>query len=184
MASVLCLHTGRCSVLSACTSKLCCAMLCSVVSDSLRHQSSPPDSSVHGDSPGQNTGVGCHALFQGLFPTQKLNPGLLLCRLILYHLSHQGSPRILEWIANPYSRGSSWSRNRTGSPRLQTDSLPAELAGKPGPFLVASKCIYFCKVIFWCKVVVCFLVNICLFGVLVGCLFGWLVVNWFVWLIG
>jgi len=100
-------HPGRCSVLSACTSKLCCAMLCSVVSDSLRHQSSPPDSSVHGDSPGQNTGVGCHALFQGLFPTQKLNPGLLLCRLILYHLSHQGSPRILEWIANPYSRGSS-----------------------------------------------------------------------------
>ena len=31
---------------------------------------SPPGSSVHGDSPGMNTGVGCHALFQGLFLSQ------------------------------------------------------------------------------------------------------------------
>ena len=31
---------------------------------------SPPGSSIHGDSPGKNTGVGCHALLQGLFPTQ------------------------------------------------------------------------------------------------------------------
>ena len=52
---------------------------------------SPPDSSVHGDSPGKNTGVGCHALLQGIFPTQGLNPSLLHCRRILYHLSHQGS---------------------------------------------------------------------------------------------
>ena len=36
--------------------------------------------SVHGDSPGKNTGVGCHALFQVIFPTQGLNPGLLHCR--------------------------------------------------------------------------------------------------------
>jgi len=33
-----------------------------------------PGSSVHGDSPGKNTGVGCHALFQGIFPTQGSNP--------------------------------------------------------------------------------------------------------------
>ena len=51
-----------------------------------------PGSSVHGNSPGKNTGVGCHALFQGIFPTQGLNPSLLLCRQILYLLSHQGSP--------------------------------------------------------------------------------------------
>ena len=38
----------------------------------------PPDFSVHGDSPGKNTGVGCHALLQGTFPTQGLNPCLLL----------------------------------------------------------------------------------------------------------
>jgi len=48
-------------------------------------------SSVHGDSPGKNTGVGCHALLQGIFPIQGSNPGLPHCRQILYYLSHQGS---------------------------------------------------------------------------------------------
>ena len=47
---------------------------------------SPPASSVHGDSPGKDTGVGCHALLQRIFPTQGSNPGLPHCR-ILYHLS-------------------------------------------------------------------------------------------------
>ena len=54
-----------------------------------------PGSSVHGDSPGKNTGMGCPALLQGIFPTQGLNPGLLHCRQILYHLSHQGRPLTL-----------------------------------------------------------------------------------------
>ena len=44
---------------------------------------SPPGSSVHGDSPGKNTGVGCYALLQGIFPSQGLNPGLPHCRWIL-----------------------------------------------------------------------------------------------------
>ena len=43
------------------------------------------------DSPGKNTGVGCHFLFQEIFPTQGSNLGLLHCRQILYHLSHSGS---------------------------------------------------------------------------------------------
>ena len=51
----------------------------------------PPGSSIHGDFPGKNTGVGCHALLQGMFPTQGSNPGLPQCRLIFYHLNHQGS---------------------------------------------------------------------------------------------
>ena len=38
---------------------------------------SPPGSSVHGDSPGENTGEGCHALLQGIFLTQGLNPCVL-----------------------------------------------------------------------------------------------------------
>ena len=59
---------------------------------------SPPGSSVHGDSPGKNIGVGCLALLQGIFPTQGLNPGLLHCRWILYHLSHQGSSNM--YISN------------------------------------------------------------------------------------
>ena len=49
-------------------------------------------------TPCQNTGVGSLSLLQGIFPTQGSNPGLLHCRQILYQLSHQGSPRILEWI--------------------------------------------------------------------------------------
>ena len=49
---------------------------------------SPPGSSVRGDSPSKNTAVGCHALLQRIFPTQGLNPGLLHCRQILYHLSY------------------------------------------------------------------------------------------------
>ena len=53
---------------------------------------SPPGSSVHGDSPGKRTGVDGHALLQGIFPTQGLNPGLLHCRQTLYHLSYQRSP--------------------------------------------------------------------------------------------
>ena len=60
-----------------------------------------PGSSVHGDSPGKNTGVGCHAFLQGIFLTQGLNSGIPHCRQILYHLSHQGSLRILEWVAYP-----------------------------------------------------------------------------------
>ena len=46
------------------------------------------------NSPGKNTGVGCHSVLQGIFPTQGSNPGLPHCRRILYHLSHQGS---LQW---------------------------------------------------------------------------------------
>ena len=44
------------------------------------------------DSPGKNTGVSCHFLIQGIFPTQGSNPVIPHYRQILYHLSHQGSP--------------------------------------------------------------------------------------------
>ena len=43
---------------------------------------------------GKNTGVGCHSLLQGIFPTQGSNLGLLYCRQIVYYLSPQGSPII------------------------------------------------------------------------------------------
>ena len=64
------------------------------------------------NSPGQNTGVGSFSL-QGIFPTQGSNPGLLHCGWILYQLSHKGSPRILEWVACPFSSRSSRPRNWT-----------------------------------------------------------------------
>ena len=53
------------------------------------------------------------SLLQRIFPTQGLNPGLLHCRRILYQLSHRGSPGVLEWVAYPFSRGSSRPRNLT-----------------------------------------------------------------------
>ena len=80
---------------------------CSVVPDSLQ----PHGLYSPWNSPGQNTGVGSLCLLQGIFPTQESNPGLLHCRRILYQLSHKGSPRIMEWIAYPFSRGSSQPRN-------------------------------------------------------------------------
>ena len=58
------------------------------------------------NSPGQNTGVGGLSLLQGIFPTQESNPGLPHCTQFLYQLSHKGSPRILVWLAYPFSRGS------------------------------------------------------------------------------
>ena len=65
------------------------------------------------NSPGQNTGVGSLSLLQGIFPTQGSNPGLPHCRQILCQLSHKESPRILDWVAYPFSSGSSWPRNWT-----------------------------------------------------------------------
>ena len=72
---------------------------CSAASDSLR----PHGLYSPWNSPGQNTGVGSLSLLQESFPTQKSNPGLPNCRQILYQLSHQGSPRILGWVAYPFS---------------------------------------------------------------------------------
>ena len=65
-----------------------CPILCIPVECSL------PGSPVHGGSPGKNTGVGCHALCQGIFPTQGSNPSLLHCRRILHPWRHQGSPNL------------------------------------------------------------------------------------------
>ena len=50
---------------------------------------------------------------QGVFPTQGSKSGLPHCRLILHHLSHRGSLRILKWVAYPFSRGPSQPRNQT-----------------------------------------------------------------------
>ena len=72
-----------------------CPTLCDRMDCSL------PGSPVHGDSPGKNTEVGCHALLQGIFPTQGSNPGLPHCRQILYCLSHQGSPMSWKVFGDP-----------------------------------------------------------------------------------
>ena len=60
-------------------------------------------------------GVGSLSLLQGIFPTQGLNLGLPHCRQFLYHLSHERSSSILEWVASSFSSRSARPRNRTGA---------------------------------------------------------------------
>ena len=97
----------------------------SVVSDSLWPHGvyspwNPPD---------QNTRVGSLSLLQGVFPSQGWNPGLLHCRQVLYHLSHQGSPineYMAQWVKNLlqcrrhgfdlWVRKISWKRKRQPTP--------------------------------------------------------------------
>ena len=77
---------------------------------------SPPGSRPW-ESPGKNTGVDFHALLQGIFPTQRLNPDLLHFRHILYCLSHQGSPRTpkVKWLVK--------SQTNTTFPSLRYNML-------------------------------------------------------------
>ena len=141
-------YVGRASrkKIHVCFYIYCESESCSVLSDTLCNPTdcSLPSSTVHGDSPGKNTGLSCPpgdipnpgikprspalqadslpseppkkpkntgvgslSLLQGIFLTQESNWGLLHCKWILYQLSHKGSPRILEWVAYPFSRGSS-----------------------------------------------------------------------------
>ena len=89
----LCVHTytHRCVFVSS------VAQSCLTLYDPMH--CSLPGSSVHGDSPDKNTGVGCHSLLQGIFLTQGLRPGFPHCRRILDHLSHQS---ILWPLSNQY----------------------------------------------------------------------------------
>ena len=74
-------------ILSPCAILCLVAQLCGTVCDSM--DCNLPGSSIHGDSPGKNTGVGCHAFFlQWVFPTQGLNPCLPHCKWIFHCLSH------------------------------------------------------------------------------------------------
>ena len=75
--------------------------LCLTVCDPMDY--SPPGSSVHGSSPGKNTGVSCHALLLWIFPSQGSNPGFRHCRQILYGLSHQGSSLLWRTIKWPFN---------------------------------------------------------------------------------
>ena len=86
---------------------MCCVCLVAQLCPTLCNPKdcSLPSSSVHGDSPGKNTGVDCHALFQGIFPTQGSSPGLLHCRWNLYHISHQGSPLYQQFLHFPHLYG-------------------------------------------------------------------------------
>ena len=70
---------------------------------------SSPGSSVHGILRARILEWGCHALLQGIFPTQELNPGLLHCKHSLHLLSHQGNQCLLKNKAPGYFRKASLS---------------------------------------------------------------------------
>ena len=95
------------------------------------------------NSPGQSTGMGSLSLLQGFFPTQRSNPGLPPCRWTLYQLSHKRSPVILEWVAYPFSRGSSQPRNRIRvsciAGRFFTNWAIREA---PYPLLISHRCTF------------------------------------------
>ena len=95
----------------------------SVMSDSLRQ----PSYSVRGDSPGKNTEVGCHALPQGIFPTQGSNLRLLYRRRILDHFEPPGKP-----CGEAETRQKQlWTGTEPGPSELQADSSPTEAVAKP-----------------------------------------------------
>ena len=75
-----------CVCVCVCLAAQSCPILCDPMDCSL------PGTSVHWDSLGKNTGVGCHAFLQGIFPTQVSKAGLPHYRRIFYYLSHQESP--------------------------------------------------------------------------------------------
>ena len=70
---------------------------------------SPPGSSAHDDSPGKNTGVGCHALLQGIFPTQGSNLHLL---------------GLLHWQAGSLSVISTWETPSPGATATEPKCCP------------------------------------------------------------
>ena len=94
-------------------SNLSCPTLCDPIDCS-------PPGFCPWNSPGKNTGVGCHSPLQGIFLTQGLNPGLPHCRQSLYHLSHQRSP---DW---EMGRAKSWKELGTLND-LGEDCLPTSI---------------------------------------------------------
>ena len=133
--SLYCTITGI-SYAALCLAAQVCLTLCHPM------DCSPKGSSVHGDSPGKNTRVGCHALNQGIFQTQGSNPGLPHCRQILSEPpgkpknTGMGSLSLLqEILLTQLVEILSYMTDlpsgvKPGSPALQTNSSPGELPGK------------------------------------------------------
>ena len=127
----------RCLVMPSCP-HLCDSMDCS-----------PPRYTLSIGSSGKKTGVGCHVLLQGILPTLVPIPGLPHCRQILYCLKYQGSPCILEWVADPFSRKSSQLGSWTEVYCIAGGSLPADLSWKPIHQWYYPVIFFFGDVFFW-----------------------------------
>ena len=90
-----CLWFIKCTM-SVCLVAQSCPTLCNPMDYSL------PGSSVHGNSSGKNTEVGCLALLQGIVQTQRSNPHLPHCWWILYCLCHQRNPKFTIKLCKVY----------------------------------------------------------------------------------
>ena len=122
---------------------LTCVWLCDPM-DCIAHQAPP------WGFPGKSTGVGCHLLLQGIFPTQVLNQGLLHCRQTLDHLSHQvymrelihpkmsGQKQCLQWGKWHYQRNSGQSITQYCFYLPGTVRLPVHLRKPPCQFFSCS----------------------------------------------
>ena len=75
------------------------------------------------DFPVRNTGVGCHFLLQGIFPTQESNLGLLPCRQILNQLSYKGSPDVSCVCFIPIKNEGIWPGGREDKPEGNYNNL-------------------------------------------------------------
>ena len=103
----------------------------------------PASSSVHGDSPGKNTGISCHALLQGIVPAQEWNtppgdlpnPGIEPRSPALQVDSLPSEPPRKPKYTIPSPGELPDPGIKLWSPALQADSLPAELPGKPQLYL-------------------------------------------------
>ena len=103
-----------------------------VLSDSFRfHGLWPASLLCPWASPGKNTGVGCHALLQRIFPTQGLNLGLPHCRQILYHL------------------------------RATREAHLFSLYTTKSPFIYISKLIIIFSILLFCFIFLCFILENC-----------------------
>ena len=104
--------------------------LCPTLCDSMDR--SPPGSPVHGDSTGNNTGVGCHALLQRIFPTQGSNPGFPHCRWILYCLVTREVAHKLDKMFSPWCHTQS-PRTGLGKDFFLTTLSMAKTVTRPPP---------------------------------------------------
>ena len=98
-----------------------------------------------GVEPGRYDLTGTRVLLRGTYVSGSVSPSLCLTLGDPVDCSPPGScvhgilqARVLEWVAIPFSRGSSWPRDWIWSPALQADSLPSEPPGKPSSYFVSS----------------------------------------------
>ena len=92
---------------------------------------SPPGTSVHGDSPGKNTGMGCHSLPQGVFLTQGWTQVSHIAGRFITRLATREAQEYWSGYPIPSPADLPDPGIEPGSPAVQVDSLPTELSGKP-----------------------------------------------------